>query len=1098
MRKTYPFTRGTSYKMLASMLVMMSFGIMSYAQITTSSMVGRVLDETGEPLIGANVVAVHGPSGTTYGTSTNENGRYTIPAMRVGGPYMVTVSYTGFAEQKREDVFLSLGTAATLDFRLQPAAFELMGVTVTADRSDVFSASRTGAATSVSREALATMPTISRRINDFTRLTPQSAGSRFGGIDDRLNNITVDGSYFNNSFGLAGQPGDRTGVSPISLDAIEQIQVNIAPFDVRQGNFIGAGVNTVTKSGTNDYSGSAYYLTRHANIVGTRTGDLGFNPGDFSFNQFGATLGGAIKKNKLFFFASYENDELTQPGTTFRANTGGQTVSGNTTRVLASDLDALSNFLRSNFGYETGPYQDYDNVTASEKFLIKLDYNLNQNNNFSIRYNHLNSDTDVLLSNSSSLGFGNRRTNLTGLNFRNSNYKILENIRSIVGEWNSMLSNSMSNNLIVGYTFQDESRASLGNVFPMVDILEEGSVYTTFGFEPFTPNNELRYKSFQLQNNFSIYRTNHTYTIGLSLERYESENVFFPGSQSAYVYNSLADFYTDANDFLANPGRTTSPVALNRFQVRWSNVPGQEKPVQPLEVFYAGVYAQDVWNATDRLNLTLGLRIDVPFFGNTALRNADVEELAFRDQNGGEVRFQTDKLPDANPLFSPRIGFNFDVDGDRRTQLRGGTGIFTSRPAYVWISNQIGANGILTGFERLDNTTARPFNPNPDTYKPSEVTGAPASQYELAFTQPDFKFPQVWRSNVAVDQKLPLGFIGTLEFMYSRDVNGLYYYNANLRESNGQFSGVDDRARWVGGNRIHSHIDNAVTLTNQSEGSSWNFAASVEKPFVKDFFFKAGYSYGETKNAVDPGSIAFGSWNNNQHMGDPNNPGIGFSSNMLGHRVFGGLTYRAFYSDEKGATTISLFFDGFNQGVGSYVFSGDLNGDGGTANDLIYIHANRNEMNFQEYTAGGRTFTVEQQRDAWEAFINQDKYLSANRGKYAERGGVLLPMVYRLDLSVMHDFYFKVAGKRNSIQLRMDIFNFTNMLNKEWGQGQSLTTTTPLVVPTGAQGGPVDAEGRAQYRLQNIGGQLITSSYRANSTLSDVYRIQFGIRYTWN
>ena len=338
----------------------------------------------------------------------------------------------------------------------------------------------------------------------------------------------------------------------------------------------------------------------------------------------------------------------------------------------------------------------------------------------------------------------------------------------------------MANNLIVGYSHHDESRSSRGTLFPLVDVLSGGSVYTTFGFEPFTPNNELRYSSWQLQDNFSLYLEDHSLTFGVSGERYESENIFFPGSQSVYVYNSLANFYSDANGYLANPNRTTTADSAARFQLRWSNIPGQDKPVQPLKVFYGGVYAQDEWQATDDLRLTLGLRLDVPIFSKTGYKNANADTTTFLDENGNSVKYQSDRLPGANILFSPRAGFNWDLNGDRSTQIRGGTGIFTGRPAYVWISNQIGNTGVLTGFENVTRTAARPFNPNPNRYKPTNVTGAPASSYELALTDEDFKFPQQWRSNFAIDQRLPHGLIATAEFMYSRDVNGLYYINANL------------------------------------------------------------------------------------------------------------------------------------------------------------------------------------------------------------------------------------------------------------------------------------------------------------------------------
>ncbi|MBK8943810.1 MAG: TonB-dependent receptor [Ignavibacteriae bacterium] len=1097
----------TNYFKSALMLLLfvISFGSLFAQGVTTSSINGIVTDGDGNPLPGANVIAVHTPSGTTYGASTRLDGRFFVAGMRVGGPYKVTASYVGFKEQVRDNVYLNLGVSSDVNFNMVDANIELGEVVVAGERDAIFSSERTGAATAINKEAIKTLPTITGRIGDFARLTPQfsragvpdgssAQGFSFAGQDNRYNNISVDGSYFNNSFGLAGQPGDRTGVAPISMDAIEQLQINIAPYDVRQGNFVGAGVNTVTRSGTNDFSGTAYYKFRDDGLVGTKAGDLDFNPGTFNYSQVGLSLGGPIIKNKLFFFMNFENEALTNPATTFEANAGGQEVVGNTTRVLASDLNTLSAYLKQNFDYETGPYQGYDFETPATRFIAKLDYNLDDNNKFSLRYTHLDSETDVLMSNSSSLGFGNRRTNSNSMNYANSNYSILENIRSIVGEWNARIGDNMSNNLIAGYTYQDESRGYKSDkLFPMVDILKDGTNYISFGFEPFTPNNELRYKSFQLQNNFSIYGKDHNFTFGASLEYYESENIFFPGSQSVYVYNSLDDFYADANAYLNG---TASPTTVRRFQVRWSNIPDLDKPVQPLEVTYAGIYGQDDWHLNKDFKLTLGLRVDVPFFGNTGFENSQVDGLNFQDEEGNTVKYSTSKLPDANPLFSPRVGFNWDVNGDRTTQLRGGTGIFTGRPAYVWISNQIGNNGVLTGFEQQDNTTARPFNPDPDHYKPTSVTGDPASSYELAFTDPDFKFPQIWRSNLAVDQKLPFGLIGTAEAIYGRDVNGVYYINANLADPNTAFSGVDNRARWTSGNRINSNISSAIVLKNQDEGSSLNLSATLEKPFSDNWFAKVAYNYGYAENTVDAGSIAFGSWNNNQHSGDPNNPGIAFSTYSPGHRVFAAAAYRLEYFD-FGATTFSLFWDGYTPGNASYVFSGDINGDGGTSNDLIYIPNDKSEMNFVNITDNSNNvlFTADQQADAWDAYIEQDDYLSEHRGEFAERGGAYLPMVFRADLSVTQEVFMDLLGARNSLQFRVDFLNFGNLLNPDWGVNQRFTTTQPLVVIRNQQ---ANAEGETQYQLARTGGKLITETFQPTASIDDVFRIQLSVRYTFN
>jgi hypothetical protein len=1066
------------------------------AQVTTSSITGIVVDQSGDPLPGATIVAVHEPSGTRYGSASLSNGRFTISGMRVGGPYTVTVSFIGFETRRFEGIQLSLGVATDLQVELLEAGAMLDEVVVVGMRGAIISSERTGASTSISRTSLDRLPTISRSITDFTRLTPQASGNSFAGQDYRANHFTVDGSAFNNQFGLGNtsEPGGRTGVPPISLDAIEQVQVNIAPYDVRQGSFVGAGVNSVTRSGTNEFTGSVYYQFTNNNLLGTEASGVEVSSGDFRDRMFGIRLGGPIIRDRLFFFTSFETQAEVSPGTTFLLNPGGASVGGNMTRVLESDVNQLSSFLRENFGYETGPYIGYDNETPSTRFLAKLDYNLNDRNKLSLRYTHLDSQTDVLMSNSSSLGFGNRRTSTLAINPRNSNYLILENIRSIIGEWNSNLGNNMSNNMIIGYTYQDESRDSRGDLFPMVDILQDGSTYTSFGFEPFTPNNELRYKTFQFQNNFTMNRGNHIITTGVAAEYFESENVFFPGSQSAYVYNSLQDFYTDANDYLANPNRTTSPVELRRFQVRWANQPGFDKPVQPLEVYSFGVFGQTEWQVLNNLSLTIGMRADVPFFGDTGFRNPEVEGLTFRDPSGNAVQFATDKLPDPNILWSPRLGFNWSLGNELRTQVRGGTGIFSGPPAYVWVSNQIGENGVLTGFEQIDDTDTRPFHPNPDHYKPSNITGQPASSYGLAFTEPDFKFPQVWRSNIAVDQELPFwGLIGTLELLYSRDVNGIAYYNANLREPNGQYSGVDNRPRWTGSNRINSNVTSAIVLTNQNEGYYWNISASLERPIAQGFFGKAAYNYGIAKNTINPGSIAFGSWNNNQHQGNPNNPGIAYSDNTAGHRFFTALSYRADWFS-FGATTVSLFWEGRTGGSASYTFAGSVTGASGFGADLIYIHRDISEMNFAPILDSNDNvlFTSQQQAQAWDAFIEQDSYLSKNRGNYAQRNAVWLPMRFRADLSVEQEFFADLFDRRNALIFRADVVNVGNLISSSWGTGQRFVTTQPLI----AQG--ADENGVMTYHLRRIGGEFISETFENTAGLGDVFQVQFTIRYIFN
>ena len=1082
------------------------------AQVTTGSLNGKILNEQQAGVSGASVIAIHLPSGTTYETTSRADGRFVILNMRVGGPYSVTVAYTGtggaaFAPETMENVEVNLGVATDLNFAVKQIAVSET-VTVTAQSDTVFSSARTGAATSVNREALATLPTVRGLISDFTRLTPQTSGANsFGGADSRMNNMTVNGAAFNNSFGLGGQPGERTGVAPISMEAIEQVQVSIAPYDVRQGNFVGASVDTITRSGTNSLRASTYYRFRNEDFVGTEARGLVFNPGTFNTKSTGVWAGAPIVKNRLFVFGNFENEKDARPLSLTRTNSGTEPVGGNTTRVLTSHMADLQTFLKNNFNYDPGSFDPTTDNTPQKRGMLRSDLNINSNHKFSFNYLQLNSSSDNQLSGSQSAGIGRRQVATDHMNYAGSNYQILENRKTTTGELNSVLSNTMANSLRVNYSSSDESRPQSDVLFPFVDILQGGTAYISFGSEPFTPNNELRYNSYELKNDFTKFGTTHEFTFGGRIERYHSDNVFFNCcKQGAWVYNSLDDFYADARDALANPNRTVSPVTARNYQLRFMNIPGLDKPEQPLTALYGGAYAQDVWRPRSNLSVTLGLRFDVPVFENTAYNNPNANSLTFRQEDGSSIQYDSGKMPGANFLWSPRFGFNYDVSGDQKTQLRGGTGVFTGQPLYVWISNQLGNTGVLQGNMTTPNTTAFPFSTNVARYRPTNVTGAPATSYELNVTDQDFRFPQVWRSNIALDRRLPGGFTGTAEFMYNRDVNGIYYINANLPAAQSAFVGPDNRPRWVGTacgtgtagpcvNRINNAPGNQVTanivMKNQDIGRNWNMAFSISKPMWHGITLRSAYSYGEAKNTIDPGSTANASWSTNHTPGDPNNPGLGFSSSSPGHRFFLATGYTKRYF-EWGATTIGMFWETRTIGNTSYIFAADSNGDGANG-DLIYIPRDRSEMNFRTFTVtGGPTFTADQQAEAFEAYIAQDKYLSAHRGEYAQRGAVFLPLLHRMDLSLTQDVFKDIKGRKNAGQFRIDINNFGNLLNSDWGVGQRVIRNNILTTP-GA-----DAAGRLQYQMQVVSNQLVRSTYETTLFTSDVYQFMLSFRYSFN
>jgi hypothetical protein len=1094
-----------AYALLASWTPALAQGV------TTGLLSGVVTDEREQPIAGATVIAIHLPSGTSYEAKTRPDGKFSIPGMRVGGPYSVTVTAVGssavFEPSTQEDVAVNLGVATDLLFVVKPVAVTET-VTVTGTSDPVFSSTRTGAATTVNRIELASLPTLSGRLTDATRLTPQSNGSSIAGADGRMNNITVDGSSFNSSFGVsASQPGDRTGVAPISLEAIEQVQVNIAPYDVRQGAFVGAGVNTVTRSGGNRVSGSFFHRYRDQDWVGTEAKGQPFNPGTFEFRNTGGWASGPVIRNRLFAFGNYEDELDTRPLTLWRARGPNDAVTGNVTRVLASDLDTLSQFLSTNFGYETGPYSDLPDETPAKRFLLRSDYNLSNSHKISFRYNHLNSFTDIGMSNSTSALRGRNAGSSSFLTFQNSNYQILENIRSGIGEWHAVIGNSMANSFQAGYTYQDESRDTRGgDVFPFVEIYEGGQSYTAFGYEPFTYNNELRYKTLQFQNNFTRFGDRHSQTFGAYVERFQSENVFFSCCpQSAYSYNSLADFYADANAHLQNPNRTTSSVPLAQFQVRYSNIPGNDKATQALDVWYTAAYAQDEWRVRRNLTVTSGIRFDVTRFANESFPNPAADALTFRDETGAGVQYATGEMPDPKVLWSPRVGVNWDVTGNQQTQVRGGTGVFSGKPAYVWVSNQLGNTGVLIAEIRNTNPgTAFPFHPDPDHYKLAP-TGASAASYTLNVTDPDFKFPQVWRSNIALDHRLPGGFVSTTEYFYARNINGAYYIDANLPAAQTSFAGVDTRPRWTA-NRLNATpgnvVNNAFVLKNGDGGSSWNFAQTLSRVYRSGLSLRAAYSYGESTTLVDPESTAATTFARVTHSGDPNNAGVQTSMWSPGHRGYALVSFtREYFS--FGATTISAFWEtrpSTNSGSTrlSYVFASDMNGDGST-NDLIYIPRDTSEMNFAQFTAGGRTFTPAEQAAAFEAYIQQDPYLRNHRGEYAKRNALSYPMLRRLDLSLTQDLFRNLGGQRHAFQIRADILNFGNLLNSDWGVGKrtlaAVNSNNQVQVLTNPG---VDTQGRSTYRLAVVNNQLVTNSFQSSAFTSDVYEFMISLRYTFN
>jgi Carboxypeptidase regulatory-like domain len=1103
------------------MLFTVIFTVSINAQITTSSISGSVKDDKGVAIPFATVVAIHTPTGSNYVTTTRDDGSFNINGMKVGGPYTVKSLMTGFQPTAEENIFLQLAVPYKVKLNMKSTTTELQEVLIISKSENrLLSSDNKGASTNIGRRTLESLPTLSRSLTDFTKLSPQSKGTSFGGQDDRLNNLSIDGSIFNNNFGLQALPGSQTNSTPISLDAIEEIQVNLSPYNLRERDFTGAGINAVTRSGTNELSGSVFGNVRDRSIAGKRadTTDVSKSISNFSVQQFGFRLGGPIIKNKLFFFVNAEGERRTDPGTTFFANNSDGKTDNNETRVRASLLDSIRDFSTSKFGYDPGRYQGYDLKTYSNKILAKIDWSINDKHKLSARYSYLRSQRDVPVS--SSGGFNGRRDNLFAMAFENSNYEINNDIQSFVAELNSNFSSRISNNLIIGYTANRDYRKEKGNPFPMIDILD--GVATTsatststrnlvsFGTDPFTTNNKLNTDNYQIQDNVTInLNKGHTVSLGANFDRFEFLNVFTPWINGQYAFQKLSDFYTSSNNYVNGTIDTTN--IKRQVRKTYSNVAGVDVWEAKFVANQAGGYIQDQWYPMENFSLNYGVRLDVPFFTTTGAENADVAGYRFNNESDTNYKVSTSKLPKPQFLVNPRVGFNWDIKNNKSMVLRGGVGMFSARPAFVWISNQLSNNGVQNGevFDQFPKKYS--FNPNVGNIQPSSVSN-PAATYNIAATDPNFKYPQVVKGNLAVDKKLVWNIIGTFEFNASKGINDVYYVNGNLENSKFNFKGPDGRPIYGGltqdsgkvvstststvkpisdrdrALRINDRITSAIVLKSKSGSYYHSFTIKLERPIINGFGAMAAYNWSESKDFITAGSIAESSFNGNQTVDGNNFAPLAYSNNDQRHRFISNISFRKDF-EKNFAFSMNLFCESRNQGRFSYVYNGDANGDGITGNDLIYI-PKVNEVNF---VANGTT-TANEQKLAFESYVAQDKYLRENRGKYAERNGAVLPWVTRFDLSTMVEFFIK-AGKENktkhTLQLRADVFNVGNLINSYWGVGDIVNNNTLLTFSRLDK-----VTNLPTYTFnRSASGSLIYNTSRKSAFLNDVWQAQLGVRY---
>lgn len=1029
------------------------------AQVTTASIYGFVRDDRNQNLPGASIVAVHQPTGTQYGGTTRAEGEYNLPNLRVGGPYTITVSYVGFQTETIENVFLSLGQKLPLNVVIRSDARQLSEVQVRSSANDVLNNNRTGQQTNIGSEQLRTLPTIKRSVFDYTRLNPMSGGDgSFGGRNSRFNNFSLNGAIFVNPFGLdASTPGGQADAQPVSLDAIEQVQVVLSPFDVTQSGFTGAGVNAVTKSGTNQFHGTVFGFARNQDLTGKRIKGTDITVPQSSQYQYGASLGGPIIKNKLFFFVNAEFDRRSDLGTAGWVAARPGLTGANVSRVAASDLDLVSQTLKTLYNYDTGPYENFTHRTQNSKGIAKLDWNINQTHKLSVIYNFLDAFRD-LPANPSAIG--RRGPDFLTLQYYSSGYRIINKLNGGIVELNSNFNGRYANKLQVGYTAFRDSRDPFSTPFPTINIDKDGVRYIVAGHEPFSINNRLSQNVFQFTDNFNIYAGKNTFTLGVNLERFSFDNSFNLGAYAGVFgpeYASVTDFVTAAKgaDFAKSVADARATYAAGKWALAQTQV-GQ-----------LGLYAQDEIAVNPRLTLTLGLKVDLPQYFNTRQKiqeNIDRNggespsgtyqpNNQYYDANGNPVKLSSLTLPSTAPLFSPRFGFNYDLTGNGSRKLRGGTGVFTGRFPFVWIGNQVA-------------------NPN---------------FYFYCVTDPNFKFPQVWKSSLGYDHKFAGGWVASLDVLYNKDINAVLVRNYGLKTPTGTLQDPSQRPIYQTSDRAVNAFGgqtDAYVFTNSNLGYSFNTSVQLQRTFRNGFFFSAAYNYLNAKDVSSlSAEISSDAYDRNPAYGNVNQAQLGYSSYGNKHRFVGSVSKRfAYGTTRRWATTLSAVAEYARGGRFSFTYAGDINNDGASDNDLLFIPtaAQLAQMKFSGSDADQAT-----QRAGFDAYIQQDKYLSTHRGQVAEKFASLSPWYSTFDVRLLQDY---TLANRHNIQLSLDILNFGNLLNSNWGVRQ-FASYTGLAQPLGVT------------VTNNVPTYSFDTSQRStffnDAQLISRWRMQLGLRYSF-
>ena len=1082
-------------------------GVTSFAQVTTSSLNGRIADESGDAVIGAAVIATHTESGTRYAAVSNNQGRFVINGMRAGGPYTVEVSCLGFQPTTYTGITLQLAEAFNLNVDLKEDRLQLGEAIVIATPASKFSSEKTGAATNISGKQIESLPTVSRSITDVTRLSPYGGnGMSFAGTDGRTANFSVDGANFNNNFGLNDKlPG---GGSPISIDAIEELQVVISPYDVRQTNFIGGGVNAITKSGTNTFKGSAYVYHRNENMRGNQvagTEIAGARDRDRN-TTYGMTLGGPIIKNKLFFFVNAEYTKTPSVAVRWRASADGE---GNADKYLSyakiSDMERVSAFVKEKYGYDTGSFTNFPADESNFKILARLDWNINDKNKLAVRYN-FTTNTQWNGPNGSSMDGGTRsaynRTSLYSMAYANTMYSINNNVHTVSLDLNSKINDNLSNQFLATFSKLDDVRGTNSSEFPFIDI-HDGTKTTTqymaLGYELFTWNNAVHNTIANIKDDLVWYAGNHKVTGGISYEYQMADNAYMRNGTGYYRYKSVDDFID---------GKTPEVVCLTY------GYDGETNPAARVQFHKLGVYAQDEWNVLENFKLTYGLRLDGLFFDNGDLKtNNKILAIPYYPKSYGyqETHIDTGKWPTSSVTVSPRVGFTYDILKDKSLVLRGGTGLFSGRLPLVFFTNMPTNSGMVQYQAQIndDNAKKKGFDMSvfdgglvtePGTNKATVKAlydkliglGYPTTPGDgtvpssISAVDPKFKMPQVWKTSLALDYSFPTSFPFsiTAEGIFNKTVNGVSISDWSMQPVNGfaRWSGADNRPIYPSGFRTATK---AFVLENTHKGYGYSANVTLNMRPVEGLSLMAAYTHTASKELTGmPGSAAESAFTYVPTSEGPNNIKLHNSQYVTPDRVVASGTY-----SDKCGNHFSLIYEAWRGGYNySYMLSNDMNGDGYNY-DALYIPTDEQVAN-REFR-----FASDADRDRFMDYVHNNSYLKKHQGEYAEAYSVYSPWVHRLDFSYKHDFKVKIGNSMNRLQLSFDIKNLANIfssrfgvskyMNPELNEGRILKCES-----TDSEGYPVFSTPKA------VSGS--TQTFVPNKAIGQCWYASVGIKYMFN